>query len=109
MNWMPAIALLTLMVGCNAETSQERQALNIVCAAHDATVTEVGPEADDAELGKAFHAKAQAAMAEAGLAMDVGVIGEIANASAEDKGALLKAAVERHGLQDACAGMSTSL
>ncbi len=91
------------------DPEQEKQALGLTCAAHDAAMAEVAEDADDTARGEAFHAKAEASLAEAGLSMDIGVLGAIASAAAEDKAGLLAAAVERHGLQEACQGLSDAM
>ena len=77
----------------------ERDALEIICRI-DREVRAM-PDADASAADRS--AMVQQALADAGIPEDVGVLGQIAEASAENKAPLFSEAVVRHGLEETCA------
>ncbi|HJN73457.1 MAG TPA: hypothetical protein QGF58_05935 [Myxococcota bacterium] len=96
--------------GASADNdAKEKEALEIACAAWQAAKDEAGEDGTAEAVDAAFVEKAKADLEAKGLSMEVGVLGEIAHAAAEDKAGLLGAAVDKHGLLDACAGLTGAM
>ena len=86
-----------------AEQDLSRVALELYCQIHKQLAAEL-PDVSPEELEQTRSASAKEAFEAQGIPGDIAVFGELAVASAEEKGPIFAAAVVKHGLQEACAG-----